>query len=62
MTKLHQVLEDHGNFYIICELMLGGSLQERLKKDVKPSGYRYNEKLAAKIINQVLKGINCLHS
>lgn len=50
MTRLVEVLESQDNFYLISELMDGGSLQSKLNVP----GFHFGEAEVANITRQVL--------
>lgn len=53
---VHDIIEDENNFYIISELIEGGSIFERLKKKK-----HFNEKETAFIIKQIVSVVLYLH-
>lgn len=56
MMRVFELIEDVGYYYIISEYLAGGELYDRILK-MK----RFSEKDAAKIIHQILLGLNYMH-
>jgi len=54
--NVNEILEDDENFYIVCELLEGGELFDRLIKENS-----FDESKAAHIVKQVLLAINYMH-
>ncbi len=56
LMKVYELLEDDKFYYIVSELLLGGELYERIIQQKK-----FSEHDAAKIIHQILLGLNYMH-
>lgn len=54
--RIFELLEDDKHYYIVSELIQGGELYERICK-LKV----FNEKAAAKILEQLLLAVNYMH-
>ena len=57
ILNIFEIFEDTRHYYIICEYCEGGELFSIISK----KGF-FNEKEAAKIIKQILQGVNYLHT
>jgi serine/threonine protein kinase len=55
--KVHEILEDDLNYYIIAQIMNGGELYDKIVAMKK-----FTERDAAHIIKQILLGLNYMHS
>ena len=60
ITRVYELLEDGFNFYIVMELMKGGSLERRIRDDRFYNSLT-SEKIA-RIIYQVLLALNFCHN
>lgn len=57
ITKIYEILEDESNFYVVMELLSGGSLLDKIILTSK-----FNEDHACMIIHQILLALNYMHS
>ena len=60
IVKLYEIYEDITSLYLVMEECNGGELFQQLVKNAK-NHITYNEKDAAKIMKQILEGVNYLH-
>jgi calcium-dependent protein kinase len=56
LMSVHELMEDEGHYYIISELLEGGELYDKILQIKK-----FSEIDAAKIIHQILLGLNYMH-
>ena len=56
ITRIHELIEDDGNFYIVSELVTGGELYNKIIEKKK-----FSEKEAALCINQIALALNYMH-
>ena len=57
IVRTFELMEDSRNYYIIMEVMKGGSLMDKIA--ARKSGF--NEHTAASVIHQILLAINYMH-
>ena len=56
IVRVHELIEDTNNFYIVSELMNGGELYQKIVKEKK-----FCERDSVKFIKEIVLALNYMH-